>query len=117
MQAAGVLVDDFQIASHDGSRRYLDRQNPRVEITLTPFREKDMNETIAAIRRSNSLHDLERIYRSGNSSVREMAEALKRIHDAKLYTLTASSWESYCTSLGTSVERADSIITYASRAA
>ncbi len=37
MQAAGVLTDDFQIASHDGSRRLHDPKNPRVEITLTPY--------------------------------------------------------------------------------
>jgi Holliday junction resolvase RusA-like endonuclease len=32
---AGVYVDDAQIESHEGSRRALDRDNPRVEITLT----------------------------------------------------------------------------------
>jgi len=36
MQHAGILADDFQIATHDGSRRLLDRKNPRVVITLTP---------------------------------------------------------------------------------
>ena len=39
LQEAGVLEDDFQIAAHDGSRRRYDKHNPRVEITLTPFRE------------------------------------------------------------------------------
>lgn len=39
LQAAGVLEDDFQIASHDGSRRLYDKHTPRVEVTLTPYRE------------------------------------------------------------------------------
>lgn len=36
---AGVLADDNCriIASHDGSRVYYDKLNPRVEITITPF--------------------------------------------------------------------------------
>lgn len=38
MQAAGVLTDDAQIASHDGSRRRHDPQDPRVEITITRHR-------------------------------------------------------------------------------
>lgn len=36
---AGVMVDDAQITSHDGSRRRYDKTNPRVEVTLTPGRE------------------------------------------------------------------------------
>jgi Holliday junction resolvase RusA-like endonuclease len=36
---AGVLVDDVQIAAHDGSRRRYDKNRPRVEITLTPMTE------------------------------------------------------------------------------
>lgn len=35
LQAAGVIEDDVCIASHDGSRRRHDKENPRVEITLT----------------------------------------------------------------------------------
>lgn len=38
MQAAGVLTDDYQVAAHDGSRRLYDKDRPRVEITLTPYR-------------------------------------------------------------------------------
>jgi Holliday junction resolvase RusA-like endonuclease len=38
MQAGGVLEDDWQIASHDGSRRLYDKQNPRTEIIITPYR-------------------------------------------------------------------------------
>lgn len=37
---AGVLVDDRQIGSHDGSRRRIDRKKPRVEITLTPHKDQ-----------------------------------------------------------------------------
>lgn len=39
---AGVLADDNRdvIAAHDGSRVYLDRQNPRIEITITPLNEE-----------------------------------------------------------------------------
>lgn len=40
LQAAGVLTDDYQIASHDGSRRRYDKQRPRVEVTLTPARDE-----------------------------------------------------------------------------
>ncbi len=39
LQAAGVLVDDFQIGSHDGSRRRHDPADPRVELVLTPYRD------------------------------------------------------------------------------
>ena len=35
LQAAGVLLDDWQIESHDGSRRSYDKERPRVEIELT----------------------------------------------------------------------------------
>lgn len=34
---SGVLVDDYQIQSHNGSDRLLDRKNPRTEILLTPY--------------------------------------------------------------------------------
>ncbi len=36
-EAAGVLVDDSCIASHDGCRRDYDPKKPRVEIVLTPY--------------------------------------------------------------------------------
>ena len=36
LQEAGILEDDCSIVSHDGSRRLIDRKNPRAEITLTP---------------------------------------------------------------------------------
>jgi len=39
LEDAGVLTDDVQIGSHDGARRRLDRENPRVEIKLTPYQE------------------------------------------------------------------------------
>jgi len=35
---AGVLTDDAQIRTHDGSDRLYDKHNPRVEITLSPYR-------------------------------------------------------------------------------
>ncbi len=38
LQAAGVIENDQQIQTHDGSDRLTDRLNPRVEITLTPYR-------------------------------------------------------------------------------
>lgn len=34
---AGIIEDDSAIESHDFSRRFIDRERPRVEITLTPF--------------------------------------------------------------------------------
>jgi hypothetical protein len=34
---AGVLTDDCQIENHNDSARYIDRDRPRVEITLRPF--------------------------------------------------------------------------------
>lgn len=37
LQDAGVLVDDRLVESLDGSRLALDRQNPRVELTLSPL--------------------------------------------------------------------------------
>ena len=41
LQAAGIIKNDESkvIASHDGSRVYYDKDNPRVEIDITPFRE------------------------------------------------------------------------------
>lgn len=36
---SGILTNDCQIKSLDGSRLRYDKENPRVEITLTPFRE------------------------------------------------------------------------------
>ncbi len=44
MQAAGVLTDDYQIRSHNGSSREYDKDNPRVEITLTPYRTRGDDE-------------------------------------------------------------------------
>lgn len=43
---AGVLDDDRAaiVAAHDGSRVLLDRQNPRVEITITEMEEADNDE-------------------------------------------------------------------------
>ncbi len=38
---AGVLVDDYQIASHDGSRRLYDKDRPRVVVTLTAYQDGD----------------------------------------------------------------------------
>lgn len=35
---SGVLQDDALIESHDGSRKLYDRENPRTEIIITPFR-------------------------------------------------------------------------------
>jgi hypothetical protein len=32
-----VLADDRQIASWDGSRLLIDRENPRVELEVTPM--------------------------------------------------------------------------------
>ncbi len=37
LQKAGVIADDRLIQSHDGSRKFKDNNNPRVEITLTPI--------------------------------------------------------------------------------
>jgi Holliday junction resolvase RusA-like endonuclease len=34
LQSAGVIEDDYSIVSHDGSRRFVDPENPRVEIVL-----------------------------------------------------------------------------------
>jgi len=34
---AGILKDDSLIESYDGTRKYLSADNPRVEITITPF--------------------------------------------------------------------------------
>lgn len=33
----GIITDDCQIRSHDGSRIRHDKEGPRVEITLRPF--------------------------------------------------------------------------------
>jgi hypothetical protein len=38
---AGVIVDDHQIRTHNGSDRLFDRENPRVEIVLTPYVARD----------------------------------------------------------------------------
>jgi len=35
---AGVIVDDVQIRTHDGSDRRYDPDNPRVEVTISPCR-------------------------------------------------------------------------------
>lgn len=43
MEHAGVLLNDRQIASWDGSRLYKDADNPRVELWVTPYvREGDV---------------------------------------------------------------------------
>lgn len=39
LQKAKILEDDYLIESHDGSRRRYDPENPRTEITITPFAE------------------------------------------------------------------------------
>lgn len=36
---AGLITDDKNIASWDGSRVYIDRQNPRIEIEIRPYQE------------------------------------------------------------------------------
>jgi Holliday junction resolvase RusA-like endonuclease len=37
LQKAGVILNDRQIESWDGSRKLIDKTNPRVEIELTPM--------------------------------------------------------------------------------
>ena len=37
MESSGLIDNDKQIASWDGSRRYLDRKNPRVEFEIVDF--------------------------------------------------------------------------------
>lgn len=37
LQKAGILENDSLIESHDGSRKRYDPENPRTEITITPF--------------------------------------------------------------------------------
>lgn len=37
LQHAGIIMDDFLIQSHDGSRKLYDPINPRTEIYITPF--------------------------------------------------------------------------------
>jgi Holliday junction resolvase RusA-like endonuclease len=37
LQAAGIIINDRQIESWDGSRKLIDRTNPRVEIELLPM--------------------------------------------------------------------------------
>ncbi len=61
---------------------------------------------LEAIRRSTDLEQLERIVRRGLRAAIEVAVALLRIHDAGLYKLTHSSWESYCKTLDLSPSRA-----------
>lgn len=39
LEKAGLVQDDHQFASWDGSSRETDRARPRVEITITPFSE------------------------------------------------------------------------------
>lgn len=38
LQSSGVIADDSLIESHDGSRKYYDKENPRVEIYITDFK-------------------------------------------------------------------------------
>jgi len=40
LQKSGIISDDSLIRSLDGSRIFLDRKNPRTEITLKPFQEE-----------------------------------------------------------------------------
>jgi len=49
-----------------------------------------------AINQSTDLVGLEKIVEKGKSSFLEVGLALTRIHEAKLYKLTHSSWEKYC---------------------
>lgn len=39
LQEAGIITNDVQIESHDGSRKLYDKQNPRTEIYIAPFTE------------------------------------------------------------------------------
>ena len=43
---AGILADDHYgiVVSHDGSRCYVDRDNPRTEITITHIAEQHTKE-------------------------------------------------------------------------
>ena len=68
---------------------------------------------VEAIRRSTNLHELEGIVKRGLRSAHETAEALLRIHDAGLYKLTHSSWESYCRTLDLSPSRAYQLMSFA----
>lgn len=43
LQRAGIIADDNQIRSHDGSRQYYDKENPRVEIILNRFVDEECN--------------------------------------------------------------------------
>lgn len=40
LETAGILEDDRLVASTDGSRLRIDRENPRVEIEIEPFTEE-----------------------------------------------------------------------------
>lgn len=45
LQAAGIIADDRQIEDWDGSRRLIDRDNPRVEIYITILEETPIQES------------------------------------------------------------------------
>lgn len=44
LQRAGVIKNDSQIESWDGSRKLIDRKNPRVELTLTEMSDAQVPE-------------------------------------------------------------------------
>ena len=37
LQATGIIENDSQIESHDGSRKYYDKENPRTEIIVREY--------------------------------------------------------------------------------
>jgi len=37
LQLLNIIIDDDQIESHDGSRKFVDKNNPRTEVTIKPF--------------------------------------------------------------------------------
>lgn len=39
LTVAGVWIDDTIVESHDGSRKHVDKKNPRIEVTLRKFKE------------------------------------------------------------------------------
>jgi phage N-6-adenine-methyltransferase len=67
---------------------------------------------LEAIRRSTDLHALEQIIRRGKVVVLEVAEAVHRVHEAQLWKLTHSTWESWCNSMGISARRTYQLIEY-----
>jgi len=41
LERAGIIPNDSLIESWDGSRKLIDRKNPRVELEITPFDERE----------------------------------------------------------------------------